>query len=67
MTINLNNRLEELPGDSMSIKEILEHMNFTFPHIIIKLNGRLIKKPYYDNTMVHEGDILNAIHLISGG
>ncbi len=67
MIINLNNRLEELPGNSMSIRDILKHMSFTFPHIIVKLNGQLVKKPSYDDIMVNDGDVLNAIHLISGG
>lgn len=67
MLVNLNNRQEELPGDSMSISMILKHMNFTFPRIIVKLNEKLIKKPFYEETIVKGGDTLNVIHLISGG
>ena len=67
MEINLNNRLQELPEDSMSVTDILRYMNFTFPRIIVKLNGKLIKKPAYVETIVKAGDVLNVIHLISGG
>ena len=67
MIINLNNRSEEIPGDSKSIAEILEIKNFTFPRIIVKLNGNLIKKPSYADTNVKDGDDLHVIHLISGG
>ena len=67
MIINLNNRNEELPQESMTITEILGFKNFTFPQIVVKLNGKLIKKPDYTNTKVMNGDILNIIHLISGG
>ena len=67
MIINLNNREEEIQGEMLSIEDILKHMNFTFPRIIVKLNGALIKKPFYRETMVREGDDLHIIHLISGG
>jgi len=67
MKITLNNRNEELPGERMTISEILALKNFTFPRIIVRLNDKLIKKPAYIETMVKDGDILNVIHLISGG
>lgn len=67
MTINLNNREEKFTGDTLSINEILKIKNFTFPRIIVKLNGSLIKKPAYGSTIIKHGDILNVIHLISGG
>lgn len=67
MQIQLNNRKEEFDGISKSISEILEIKNFTFPRIIVRLNGKLIKKPSYENTQVMDGDELNVIHLISGG
>jgi len=67
MIISLNNRTEEIPGDAKSISEILKIKNFTFPRIIVKLNGSLIKKPSYANTIVKDGDNLHIIHLISGG
>jgi thiamine biosynthesis protein ThiS len=67
MQIQLNNRIEEFDGISKTISEILKIKNFTFPRIIVKLNGKLIKKPSYDNTQVRDGDELNVIHLISGG
>ena len=67
MIITLNNRTEEIPGISKTVTEILEIKNFTFPRIIVKLNGNLIKKPSYAETAVRDGDDLNVIHLISGG
>ena len=67
MIIELNNRREELPQETMTVSEILKFKKFTFPRIIVRLNGRLIKKPAYQETIVTQGDILNVIHLISGG
>lgn len=67
MEINLNNRLEKLPGEFMTIREILQHKKFTFPGLVVKINGKLIRKPEYDTSTVKEGDVVEIIHLISGG
>jgi thiamine biosynthesis protein ThiS len=67
MNIELNNNPDQLPGESLTIREIMQIKNFTFPNLVIKINGRLIRKPQYDSAVVQEGDIVEIIHLISGG
>jgi thiamine biosynthesis protein ThiS len=67
MNIELNNTPEKLPGESLTIRDILRIKNFTFPNLVIKINGQLIRKPQYDSAPVHEGDVVEIIHLISGG
>jgi sulfur carrier protein len=67
MLIELNNNREELPGESLSIREILRLKTFTFPNLVVKINGNLIRKPQYESAMVHDGDVVEIIHLISGG
>ena len=67
MKILLNNRKETFEGERITISDILRIKNFTFPRIIVRLNDQLIKKPEYTDTYVRDNDILNIIHLISGG
>lgn len=67
MNIDLNNNPDQLPGDSLTIREIMKIKNFTFPNLVVKINGHLIRKPEYDSAEVHEGDVVEIIHLISGG
>lgn len=67
MKITLNNRTEIFKESQHTVNDIFKIMNFTFPRVIVKLNGILIKKPQYDDTIVKEGDNLEIIHLISGG
>ncbi len=67
MNIQLNNNPDIIPGDSLSISDILRLKNFSFPNLVIKINGQLIRKPQYDSALVHDGDIVEIIHLISGG
>ncbi|NQV03595.1 MAG: sulfur carrier protein ThiS [Bacteroidia bacterium] len=67
MRITLNNRVEELKGDRLTISELLKVMNFTFKMLIIKINGKLIDKFQYDSAEIVEGDDVQVLHLISGG
>ncbi len=67
MKIVLNNNLCELKGDSISVADLLKEMKFTFPLIVVKVNNRLIKKDEYQETLIKDGDQVEAIHLISGG
>jgi len=67
MHIQLNNSPEQLPGESLTIKEILVIKNFSFPNLVVKINDQLIRKPQYESAEVHEGDVVEIIHLISGG
>lgn len=67
MKIVLNNREEELSGDSVTVRQMLEMKKFTFKLRIIKINGVLIPKEMYDSAMIHEGDDVQMLYLMSGG
>lgn len=67
MKIILNNRKEEIQKQELNIKELLEVKNFSFMHLVIKVNGKLIKKDAYATQKVEEGDKVDVIHMISGG
>ena len=67
MKITLNNNEVSMAGESFSVRELLALMNFTFPMIVVKINGRLVKKEDYERVFVGDGDNVEAIHLISGG
>ncbi|HPW78671.1 MAG TPA: sulfur carrier protein ThiS [Bacteroidales bacterium] len=67
MTITLNNRTETFQTSPMSIAQIIEEKNYRFRMLVVKLNGRIISGDDYPRTMVHNGDRLDIIHLVSGG
>lgn len=67
MKIVLNNKETELPVEQITVQGLLRAMNFTFPLIVIKVNGELVKKENYDRVQLRKGDNVDAIHLISGG
>ena len=67
MNVILNNNPEILPGEVLTIRQILTLKTFTFPNLVVKINGVLVRKPSYDSAEVHDGDVVEIIHLISGG
>ncbi len=67
MKITVNNNEVSMAGETLSVRELLNQMNFTFPLIVVKVNGHLVKKEEYERIFVGDGDNVEAIHLISGG
>jgi thiamine biosynthesis protein ThiS len=67
MKILLNNREEEFSRDSMSVDEMLVIKKFSYKMRIIKINGILISKEKYDLTIIHDGDNVQMLYLMSGG
>jgi len=67
MKIVLNNSSEDFTRDVLTVNELLKLKNFTFKMLIIKINGKLIKKAEYESALIREGDEVHVLHLISGG
>jgi thiamine biosynthesis protein ThiS len=67
MKIILNNRKEEFAEETISVTRMIELKKFSFRMRIIKINGSLIPKEKYDTTIIHEGDNVQMIYLMSGG
>jgi thiamine biosynthesis protein ThiS len=67
MKIILNNREEEFSNDTISVTEMLLIKKFSYKMRIIKVNSVLIPKEKYDSTIIHTGDDVQMIYLMSGG
>jgi len=67
MNITLNNRPENIDATELTMNQLLKYKNFTFRMLVIKINGKLVKKDAYDSTVVRDGDIVSVLHLVSGG
>ena len=66
MKILLNDKEEVFDKDTISVDEMLLLKKFSFKMRIIKINGVLISKEKYD-TIIHNGDNVQMIYLMSGG
>ncbi len=67
MKITLNNNPDELSGNVITVAKMLEEKKYTFKMLIIKINGAIVKRDEYATALIHDGDIVDVIHLISGG
>ena len=68
MRIVLNNETIELPEyTEISVKDLLAYKQWSFPLIIVKRNGNLIQRDAWSETLIHDGDTVDAFHLVSGG
>ena len=67
MKILLNNREEEFRNEEISVNEMLALKKFSFKMRIIKINGLLISKEKYDSAIIHDGDNVQMLYLMSGG
>jgi len=50
-----------------TVAGLLNRLQFTFPLIIVKINGTLIKKKQYETTIVPDNARIDVVHMISGG
>ena len=67
MKILLNSREEEFGKEKMSVSELLLLKKFSFRMRIIKINNVLIANDGYDSTLIHDGDKVEMLYLMSGG
>lgn len=51
----------------MTVRDVLTAMNYSFKMLVIKVDGKLVKKDAYDTYSVPDGADVMVMHLISGG
>ena len=66
MGITVNGKKVEWE-EGMTVKSLLKKMQYSFPMIIVKIDGKLVPKDKYEATDVPDGAKVDAIHLIAGG
>ncbi len=67
MEITLNNEPMTIGGESITVETLLEMKKYTFRLRIVKINGRIIDRDTYAREMIHDGDTVQVIYLMSGG
>ncbi len=53
--------------EGMTVKRLLEKMNYTFPMIIVRVDGKLVNKEDWDTFKIPRGAKVQALHQIAGG
>lgn len=53
--------------EGMTVRRVLQVMNYSFRMLVIKIDGKLVKRDAYDSTPVPAGADVMVYHMISGG
>ncbi len=67
MKITLNNESATIDGESITVKGLLELKRYTFRMRTVRINGRIVDRDRYGEEVIHEGDNVQVIYLMSGG
>jgi thiamine biosynthesis protein ThiS len=66
MSITVNGRsVDHKEGES--VNRLLKRMRFLFPLVVVKIDGKIVPRDMFISTKVHDGAIIEVIHLTSGG
>jgi sulfur carrier protein len=64
--IKVNGKEMDFKGGN-TVRDLLDMCKFTFPHIVVKINGKVIMREQYAEAAINDGDDVQVIHLIGGG
>jgi len=67
MTITLNGAGTRFDMEAGTVRRVLQAKAWSFPLIVVTLNGSLVARADWDTTQVGDGDVMDATHLMSGG
>ncbi len=65
--IRVNNRDEIEWQEGLTVTGLLKLFRYTFPDIIVKINGKLIHREEYPTRTIPDGADVRVIHMIAGG
>lgn len=66
MGIEVNTKqVEWVEGET--IARLLDRMNYTFPLVVVKIDGKVVPTSDYKTQTVPDNSKVEVIHLISGG
>jgi sulfur carrier protein len=65
--IRVNNRDETVWEEGLTVSDLLKRFRYTFPHIIVKVDGEVVSPEAYRARVVPDGADVRVIHLIAGG
>lgn len=53
--------------NGLTVAKLLVKKNYTFPSIVVQINGKYIPPSQYETAIINDKDDVKVIHLTSGG
>lgn len=64
--IYLNGKPEDIM-DGISLAELARERQYCLDYIAAELNGEIVPKQQYEDTILHDGDKLEVVSFVGGG
>ncbi len=58
---------EPKPYAGCSVTEVLEQEGFDITRVVVEMNLEILKKSYYETTILNENDSLEVVSFVGGG
>jgi sulfur carrier protein len=66
MTITVNGDPHAC-GEGLTVEALLREKVYSFPLKVVFVNQKVIRREQLAATVLHEGDVVDVVHLIGGG
>ncbi len=53
--------------EGLTVEGLIREKTFTFPLKVVFVNKQVVKRDRLAGTVLHDGDIVEVVHLIGGG
>ena len=59
---------EEKSGyENVTVSEMVEKEGFMVARIAVEVNGNIVSKQSYNDTILHSGDVIEVVSFVGGG
>jgi sulfur carrier protein len=65
--IRVNDKFDVEWQERMTVDSLLKVLKFTFPMIVVSVNGKVVPRAKYETTRIEDNDEVKVIHLVAGG
>lgn len=66
MTVQINGTSKNLP-DNCTVSMYVEQEGYQLSRIAIEINGAIVPKAKYHETLIHSGDVIEVVSFVGGG
>lgn len=64
--IRLNNANYQYK-EGLTVTLLMKEKGYNFSNIVVRINGKVIEKDKWDDTLINDGDDVLMLHMFAGG
>jgi len=65
--IRVNDKFDVEWREGMTVEAVLKACNFTFPLVVVSVNGQVVPRDAYRTFRVEDNAEVKVLHLVAGG